>query len=50
MDLCFNNDTNKIGEKMPNRKAKDRKQERKRKHIEIKRWKREQKILKKEKK
>ena len=32
---------------MPNKKAKERKQERKRKHIEIKRWKREQKIKKK---
>ena len=32
-----------------NRKAKERKMERKRKHLEIKRWKREQKKLKKEK-
>ena len=35
---------------MPNRKAKVRKMERKRKHEAIKRWKREQKKLKKEKK
>jgi len=35
---------------MPNRKAKERKMERKRKHEAIKRWKREQKKLKKEKK
>ena len=49
MGLYFNNNTNKIGERMPNRKAKDRKQERKRKNLEIKRWKRQQKILKKEK-
>ena len=35
--------------KMPNRKAKERKQERKRKHAEIKIWKRQQKIKKKEK-
>ena len=34
---------------MPNRKAKERKMERKRKHEAIKRWKREQKKLKKEK-
>jgi len=33
---------------MPNRKAKERKQERKRKNLEIKRWKRQQKINKKE--
>ena len=33
---------------MPNRKAKERKQERKRKNLEIKRWKRQQKIYKKE--
>ena len=32
---------------MPNRKAKERKMERKRKHLEIKRWKREQKKLRK---
>ena len=32
---------------MPNRKAKERKQERKRKHEEIKRWKRQQKLNKK---
>ena len=31
---------------MPNRKAKERKMERKRKHLEIKRWKREQRKLK----
>ena len=36
--------------KMPNRKAKERKQERKRKHAEIKVWKRQQKIKKKDKK
>ena len=35
---------------MPNRKAKERKMERKRKHEAIKRWKREQKKLKKQKK
>ena len=35
---------------MPNRRAKERKQERKRKHAEIKRWKRQQKINKKENK
>ena len=35
---------------MPNRKAKERKMKRKRKHEAIKRWKREQKKLKKEKK
>ncbi len=35
---------------MPNRKAKERKQERKKKHLEIKRWKRQQKKLKKENK
>ena len=35
---------------MPNRKAKERKMERKRKHEAIKRWKREQKKLKKENK
>ena len=35
---------------MPNKKAKERKQDRKRKHLEIKRWKREQKKLKKENK
>ena len=35
---------------MPNRKAKERKMDRKRKHLEIKRWKREQKKLKKGKK
>ena len=29
---------------MPNKKAKERKQEKKRKHLEIKRWKREQKL------
>ena len=34
---------------MPNRKAKERKMERKRKHLEIKRWKREQRNLRKEK-
>ena len=34
---------------MPNKKAKERKQDRKRKHAEIKRWKREQRILRKEK-
>ena len=34
---------------MPNRRAKERKQERKRKHAEIKLWKREQKKLRKEK-
>ena len=33
---------------MPNKKAKERKQDRKRKHLEIKRWKREQKRLRKE--
>ena len=32
---------------MPNRKAKERKQERRRKHEEIKRWKRQQRINKK---
>ena len=32
---------------MPNKKAKERKQDRKRKHLEIKRWKREQKKLRK---
>ena len=31
---------------MPNRKAKERKMERKRKNLEIKRWKREQRKLK----
>jgi len=31
---------------MPNKKAKERKQEKKRKHLEIKRWKREQRIKK----
>ena len=35
---------------MPNRKAKERKQDRKAKNLAIKRWKREQKKLKKEKK
>ena len=35
---------------MPNRKAKERKMDRKKKHLEIKRWKRKQKKLKKEKK
>ena len=35
---------------MPNRKAKERKMERKQKHEAIKRWKREQKKLKKENK
>ena len=34
---------------MPNKKAKERKQDRKRKHAEIKRWKREQRRLRKEK-
>ena len=34
--------------KMPNRKAKERKQERKRKHAEIKVCKRQQKLKKKE--
>jgi len=34
---------------MPNRKAKERKMERRKKHLEIKRWKRQQKKLKKEK-
>ena len=34
---------------MPNRKAKERKQDRKAKNLAIKRWKREQKKLKKEK-
>ena len=34
--------------KMPNRAAKNRKQERKRKHAEIKVWKRQQKLKKKE--
>ena len=34
---------------MPNRKAKERKMDRKKKHLEIKRWKREQKKLRKEK-
>ena len=33
---------------MPNRAAKTRKQERKRKHEEIKRWKRQMKLKKKE--
>ena len=33
---------------MPNRRAKERKQERKRKHAEIKVWKRQQKIKRKE--
>ena len=37
-------------EKMPNRKAKERKMERRKKHLEIKRWKRQQKKLNKEKK
>ena len=32
---------------MPNRKAKERKMERKRKNLEIKRWKRKQKKLRK---
>jgi hypothetical protein len=32
---------------MPNRKAKERKMERKRKNLEIKRWKRQQKKLRK---
>ena len=36
--------------KMPNRKAKERKQERKQKHADIKKWKRKQKKLKKGKK
>jgi len=35
---------------MPNRKAKERKTDRKAKNLAIKRWKREQKKLKKEKK
>jgi len=35
---------------MPNKQAKERKQDRKIKHAEIKRWKREQKKLKKGKK
>ncbi len=35
---------------MPNRKAKERKMERKRKNLEIKRWKRQQKKLRKDKK
>ena len=35
--------------KMPNRRAKERKQEKKRKHAEIKAWKRQQKLKKKEK-
>ena len=34
---------------MPNRKAKERKMERKRKHLAIKKWKREQRKLRKEK-
>ena len=34
---------------MPNREAKERKQEKKRKHEEIKRWIRQQKLNKKEK-
>ena len=34
---------------MPNRKAKERKQDRKIKHAAIKKWKREQKKLRKEK-
>ena len=34
---------------MPNRKATDRKMDRKSKHAEIKKWKRDQKKLKKEK-
>jgi len=34
---------------MPNRKAKERKMERKRKNLEIKKWKRQQKKLRKEK-
>ena len=34
---------------IPNRKAKERKQERKAKRLSIKRWKREQKKLRKEK-
>mgnify|MGYP003125321514 CR=1 FL=1 len=33
---------------MPNRKAKERKMERKRRNLEIKRWKRQQKKLRKE--
>ena len=41
---------NAKGAAMPNRKAKERKMERKRKNLEIKRWKREQKKLIKEKK
>ena len=35
--------------KMPNRKAKEHNQERKRKHAEIKVWKRQQKLKNKEK-
>tara|TARA_R100001594_G_scaffold28205_2_gene53450 strand:- start:186 stop:293 length:108 start_codon:yes stop_codon:yes gene_type:complete len=35
---------------MPNRKAKERKMERKRKHAEIKAWKRQQRLNKKENK
>ena len=35
---------------MPNRKAKERKQERRRKHEAIKKWKRQQKLNKKGKK
>ena len=35
---------------MPNKKAKERKMERKKRHEAIKRWKREQKKLRKEKK
>ena len=35
---------------MPNRKAKQRKQERKAKNLAIKKWKREQKRLRKDKK
>jgi len=34
---------------MPNRKAKERKMERKRRNLEIKRWKRQQKKLRKDK-
>ena len=34
---------------MPNKKAKERKMDKKRKHEEIKRWKREQKKIRKEK-
>ena len=41
---------NSRGLQMPNRKAKERKQDRKSKNLAIKRWKREQKKLKKENK